>query len=63
MQQFVPEIKKNIIILHQGDFFLFPNVRQKMREQRLLSPEEAVEAFANHILKIPTSEWKKCFEK
>lgn len=48
--------------LSPNDFFLFPNVKQKMRGQRFSSPEEAVEAFKMHVSEIPTSEWKKCFE-
>ena len=29
--------------------------------QRFLPPEEAVDAFRIHVLEIPQSEWKKCF--
>lgn len=49
--------------LSPNDFFLFPNVKQKMREQRFSSPEEAVEAYKMHVSEIPTSEWKKMFRK
>ena len=48
--------------LSPNDFFLFPNIKQKMRGQRFSSPQEAVESFQNHISEVPTSEWKKCFE-
>lgn len=47
--------------LSPNDFFLFPNVKQKMRGQRFSSPQEAVEAFQNHVFEIPTLEWRKCF--
>lgn len=33
-----------------------------MRGQRFSSPQEAVDAFENHVSEIPTSEWKKCFK-
>ena len=44
-----------------NDFFLFPYVKNKMRGQRFLTPEEAVDAFRMHVLEIPRSEWQKCF--
>ncbi|KAF7274732.1 hypothetical protein GWI33_012596 [Rhynchophorus ferrugineus] len=44
------------------DFFLFPSVKNKLRGQRFSLSEEAIEAFKNHVLKIPYSEWNKCFE-
>lgn len=47
--------------LSPNDFFLFPNIKNKMRGERFASPEEAVEAFKNHVLEVPASEWQKCF--
>ena len=44
--------------LSPNDFFLFPNVKKKMRGQLFSSPQEAVESFQNHISEVPTSEWK-----
>ena len=44
-----------------NDFFLFPYVKQKMLGQRFSSPQEAVDAFQNHISEILISEWKNCF--
>ena len=29
-----------------------------MRSQRFMSPEDAIEVFKNHILKVSQSEWK-----
>ena len=43
-------------------FFLFAHIKNKMRGQRVSTPEEAVEAFRMHILEIPKSEWQKCFD-
>lgn len=48
--------------LAPNDFFLFPNIKNKLRGQRFSTPEEAVDAFKNHVLEVPQSEWKKCFE-
>ena len=48
--------------LAPNDFFLFPHIKNKLRGQRFSSPEDAVEAFKNHVLEVPQSEWKKCFE-
>ena len=33
-----------------------------MRGQRFSTPEEVVDAFRMHVLEIPQSEWKKCFD-
>ena len=44
-----------------NDFFLSPYLK-KMRGQRFSTPEEAVDAFRMHVLKIPQSEWQKCFD-
>lgn len=41
---------------------LFPSVKNKLRGQRFLKPKEAVEAFKTHVLEIPQSEWKNCYE-
>lgn len=48
--------------LSPNDFFLFPQVKNKMRGERFSTPEDAVEAYKSHVLAIPHSEWKKCFE-
>lgn len=48
--------------LSPNDFFLFPYVKNKLRGQRFSTPEEAVAAFRMHVLEIPQSEWKKCFD-
>lgn len=44
------------------DFFLFPMVKKKMHGQRFSTPKEAVQAFRQHILDIPSSERQKCFQ-
>ena len=49
--------------LAPNDFFLFPNVKNKLRGQRFSSAEEAVDAFKNHVLEVFEAEWKKCFDK
>lgn len=49
--------------LAPNDFFLFPTIKGKLRGQRFSTPEEAVEAFKNHVLELPQSEFKKCYEK
>ena len=49
--------------LAPNDFSLFPHIKKKMRGQRFSSPEDAVEAFKNHVLEVSQSEWKKCFDK
>jgi hypothetical protein len=48
--------------LAPNDFFLFPHITNKIRRQRFLKPEEAVDAFKTHVLEVPQSDWKKCFE-
>ena len=45
-----------------NDFYLFPHIKNKLRGQRYSTPEEAVNAFKIHVLEIPESERKKCFE-
>lgn len=49
--------------LAPNDFFLFPTIEDKLRGQRFSSPEEAVEAFKNHVLELSSSDWQKCFDK
>lgn len=44
------------------DFFLFPNVKKKLRGIRFSSSEAAVDAYKEEILQIPTSDWSRCFE-
>ena len=41
---------------------LFPQIKNKLRGQHFSTAEEAVDAFKMHVLKVPKSEWKKCFE-
>ncbi|KAG5345851.1 SETMR methyltransferase, partial [Acromyrmex heyeri] len=48
--------------LSPNDFFLFPNIKKKMRGERFESPEAAVETFRTLISEVTASEWKKCFE-
>ena len=50
--------------LAPNDFFWFSYVKNKMRDQRFPTPEEAVDAFRMHVLEIlvPQSEWQKCFD-
>ena len=43
------------------DFFLFPNVKDKIRGVRFNSPEEAREAFETALDEIPKEIWRKCF--
>ena len=47
--------------LAPNDFFLYAYVKNKVRGQRFSTPEEAVDVFTMHVLKIPQSEWQKCF--
>ena len=39
-----------------------PAFQKKLRDQRFSTPVEAANAFKMHILEIPQSEWKRCFE-
>jgi histone-lysine N-methyltransferase SETMAR len=48
--------------LAPNDFFLFPRIKDKLRGQRFTSPEEAMEAFKNHVLELSSSDWSKCYE-
>ena len=46
--------------LAPNNYFLFPNIKNKLRGQRFSTPEEVVAAFKMHVLEIPQSEWLKC---
>ena len=46
--------------LAPNDFFLFPHIKNKLCGHQFLSPEEAVDSFKKHVLKMPQVEWKKC---
>jgi len=48
--------------LSPNDFFLFPNIKNKMRGERFELPEVAVETFRTLISEVTALEWKKCFE-
>lgn len=48
--------------LAPNDFYLFPSVKNKLRGHRFSTREEAVDAFKMHVLEIPDTEWKKCYE-
>lgn len=48
--------------LAPNDFFLFPFVKNKLRGQRFMTPEEAVDAFKMHVLEIPQSDWNNCYK-
>lgn len=48
--------------LSPNDFFTFPKIKNGLRGQRFQSPEDAVNAFKNSILNVPTSEWNNCFQ-
>ena len=44
--------------LSPNDFFLFPNIKKKMRGEWFESPEAAVETFRTLIFEVTASEWK-----
>ncbi|CAH1972975.1 unnamed protein product [Acanthoscelides obtectus] len=48
--------------LSPNDFFACPNIENRLRGQRFLSPEEAVDAFKSDVLDPSANEWNKCFE-
>ncbi|CAH2000155.1 unnamed protein product [Acanthoscelides obtectus] len=48
--------------LSPNDFFTFPEIKNRLGDQRFQSPEEAVDAFKNAVLDLPANEWNKCFE-
>ena len=43
-------------------FFLFPYVKNKIRDQCISIPEGAFKAFRMHVLEIPPTKWQKCFD-
>ena len=45
--------------LGPNDIFLFPYVRNKMRD---VDTYRAADAFRMHVLEVPQSEWQKCFD-
>uniref|UniRef100_A0A1I8HNK7 Transposase n=1 Tax=Macrostomum lignano TaxID=282301 RepID=A0A1I8HNK7_9PLAT len=45
------------------DFFVFPQIKRRMRGIRYGSPGAAVEAFIQHVEKVPASDWSSCFSK
>ena len=48
--------------LSLNDFFLFPNIKNKIHGERFESPEAAVETFRILISEVTTLEWRKRFE-
>jgi [histone H3]-lysine36 N-dimethyltransferase SETMAR len=48
--------------LSPNDFFTFPKIKNQLRGQRFTTPDDAVEAFKNEVLRVPSSEWKNCFD-
>ncbi|CAH1959968.1 unnamed protein product [Acanthoscelides obtectus] len=48
--------------LSPNDFFTLPKTKNRLRGPRFQSPEEAVDAFKNAVLDLPSNEWNKCFE-
>ncbi|CAH1988293.1 unnamed protein product [Acanthoscelides obtectus] len=48
--------------LSPNDFFTFSKIKNRLRGQRLQSPEEAVDPFKNAVLDLPANDWNKCFE-
>ncbi|CAH1975065.1 unnamed protein product [Acanthoscelides obtectus] len=48
--------------LSPNDFFTFPKIKNRLRGQRVQSPEEAVGTFKNAVLDLPANESNKCFE-
>ncbi|CAH1999497.1 unnamed protein product [Acanthoscelides obtectus] len=48
--------------LSPNDFFIFQEIKNRLRGQRFQSPEEAVDAFKNAVLDLPANEWNKCFK-
>ena len=48
--------------LSPNDFFLFPNIKNKMRGERFESSEASVETFRTLISEVTVLKWKKCFE-
>lgn len=48
--------------LAPNDFYLFPNIKNKLRGQRFSTAEDAVDAFKQHVMEVPQAEWQKCFK-
>ncbi|XP_050296406.1 histone-lysine N-methyltransferase SETMAR-like [Anthonomus grandis grandis] len=48
--------------LSPNDFYTFPKIKNELRGQRFQTPEEAVNAFKNAILTVPTNEWNNSFD-
>lgn len=44
------------------DFYLLPNIKNKLCGQRFSNTEAAVEAYHTIVSEISTYEWHKCFE-
>ena len=45
------------------DFFLFPNVKNRMRGHQFPSPEDAVAAYNEELSAMSGNEWRGCFQK
>lgn len=46
--------------LAPNNFFLFPNIPNKMRGTRFLAVEEAVDALKNYVFEVSQAAWEKC---
>jgi len=44
------------------DFYLFPQIKNKLRGQRFSSPDAAVDAYKNAVFEVTSAEWNKCFQ-
>ena len=51
-------VNRRTTMTWQPRTFFIPVYWEKMRGERFLSPEDAVEAFKNHVLEMSQSEWK-----
>lgn len=49
--------------LSPNDFYTFPKIKNQLRGQRFSSPEDAVEAFKNAVMSVPSSDWNKCYDE
>ena len=45
------------------DFFLFPNVKTRLRGHRFSRPEDAVAAYNEELNARSENEWRGCFQK
>ncbi|CAH1980741.1 unnamed protein product [Acanthoscelides obtectus] len=45
-----------------NDSFTFPKIKNRLRDQRFQSPDEAADEFKNAVLDLPANEWNKCFK-